>query len=58
VNNKKVFSGWFDNSEKEDVSGNFLSVCGVDPVVALCLRNSADYRLPAFGSHGTKQGHS
>jgi hypothetical protein len=31
---------------------------GVDPVVALHLRNAADYRLPPFGPHGTKLGHS
>jgi len=31
---------------------------GVDPVVALQLRNAADYRLPTFGPHGTKLGHS
>jgi len=31
---------------------------GVDPVVALHLRNAADYRLPTFGPHGTKLGHS
>ena len=29
---------------------------GVDPVVALHLRNAADYRLPTFGPHGTKIG--
>jgi len=34
------------------------SACGVDPVVALRLRNAADYRLPTFGPHGTKLGHS
>jgi len=27
-------------------------------VVALHLRNAADYRLPTFGPHGTKLGHS
>jgi len=32
--------------------------CGVDPVVALCLSNAADYRLPTFGPHGTKLGPS
>jgi len=32
--------------------------CGVDPVVALHLRNAADYRLPTFGPHGIKLGHS
>ena len=28
----------------------------VDTVVALHLRNAADYRLPTFGPHGTKLG--
>jgi len=32
--------------------------CGADPAVALHLRNAADYRLPTFGPHGTKLGHS
>jgi len=31
---------------------------GVDPDVALHLRNAADYRLPTFKPHGTKLGHS
>jgi len=31
-----------------------LSGWGVDPVVALHLRNAADYRLPTFRPHGTK----
>ena len=31
---------------------------GVDPVVALCLSNAAEYRIPTFGPHGTKLGHS
>ena len=35
-----------------------LSGSGVDPVVALHLRNAADYRLPTFGPHSTKLGHS
>jgi len=35
-----------------------LNACGFDPVVALHLRNAADYRLSSFGSHGTKLGHS
>jgi len=35
-----------------------LSGCGADPTVALRLRNAAVYRLPTFGPHGTKQGHS
>jgi len=34
-----------------------LSWWGVDPVVALHLRNAADYRLPTFRPHGTKLGH-
>jgi len=57
VNNKKGFSGWFDNSEKEDVSGQLENLRG-DPAVALYLRNAADYRLPTFRPHGTKLGHS
>ena len=32
--------------------------CGVDPGVALRLRNAADYRLTTFGPLGTKLGHS
>jgi len=115
---KSEFSGWFDNSEKGEVSGQiewmggwtrgctppqeccrlqptyfwttwhqtrafFISVInkklffwlvltilkkvkclgrlsgwGADPVVALHLRNAADYRLTTFGPHGTKLGHS
>jgi len=35
-----------------------LSGWGADPVVALNLKNAADYRLPSFGPHGTKLGHS
>ena len=31
-----------------------LSGWGADPVVALHLKNAADYRLPTFGPHGTK----
>jgi len=30
----------------------------VDPVVVLHLKNAADYRLPTFGPHDTKLGHS
>ena len=29
--------------------------CGADTVVALHLRNAADYHLPTFGPHGNKQ---
>ena len=39
-------------------AAGILSGWGVDPVVALHLRNAADYRLPTFGPHGTKLGHS
>ena len=35
-----------------------LSGLGADPVAALQLKNAADYRLPTFGPHGTKLGHS
>jgi hypothetical protein len=35
-----------------------LSACRVDAAVALRLRNTADYRLPTFGPHSTKLGHS
>jgi len=54
---KSDFSGWFDNSEKGEVFGHCRWM-GVDPVVALHLRNAAEYRLPTFGPHGTKLGHS
>jgi len=56
VNNKKFFSGCFNNYEKGDVSGQFERLGG-DPAVPLSLRNTADYRLPTFGPHGTKLGH-
>ena len=35
-----------------------LSGLGVDPLFALHLRKAADHRLPTFGPHGTKLGHS
>jgi len=57
VNNKKRFSGWFANSQKEMCLG-ILNGCGSDPAVPLPLRNAADHRLPTFGPHGTKLGHS
>jgi len=44
---KNDFSGWFDNLEKKKCS-SILSACGVDPAVALHLRNSADYCLPTL----------
>jgi len=52
VNHKSDFSGWFDKSEKGDVSGHCEWMCG-DPAVELRLRNAAHYRLPTFGPHGT-----
>jgi len=54
---KSDFSGWFDNSKKGSCLGRW-SGSGVGPVVALKLRNAADYRLPTFGPYGTKPGHS
>ena len=42
------FSGWFDNSKNGEVSGQIEWTGGVDPVVALHLRNAADYRLPTL----------
>jgi len=57
MRNDKRFSGWFDNSEKEMCLG-VVFACRVDPVVALHLRNAADYRLPTFGPHGTNLWHS
>ena len=53
-----IFLAGFLNSEKGEVSGQIEWKRGVDPVVALHLRNAADYRLPTFGLHGTKLGHS
>jgi len=57
LKNENLINGLFDNSEKEDMSGQ-LERCGVDLVVALHLRNTADFRLPTFTPHGTKLGHS
>jgi hypothetical protein len=34
------------------------SADGGDPAAAIRLMNTADYRLPTFGPHGTKLGHS
>jgi hypothetical protein len=34
---------------KKEMCLGILKACGVDPVVALRLRNGADYRLPNFG---------
>ena len=43
---------------KKETCLGILSACGVDPVVALRLRNAADYRLPTFGPYCTKLGYS
>jgi len=43
---------------KKEMCLGILSACGVDPAFALRLSNAADYRLPTFGLHGTKLGHS
>jgi len=63
VNNKKWFFWLVWQFSKGEVSGKVrclgrLSGWGVDPVVALPLRNAADYRLPTFGPHRTKHGHA
>jgi len=42
---------------KKETCLGIVSGCGVDPVVALRVRNAADYRLPTFGPHGIKLGH-
>jgi len=54
---KSDLTGWSDNLEKGEMCGH-LSACRVDPVVALRLRNAADYLLPTFGPRATKLGHS
>jgi len=54
---KVVFLAGLTILKKERCLG-MLRACGGDPVVALRLRNAADYRLPTFGPHGTKLGHS
>jgi len=43
---------------KKEICFGIVGACGADPAVALCHSNAADYRLPTFGSHGTKLGHS
>ena len=43
---------------KKEMCLGIVSACRSDPVVALHLRNAADYRLPTFGPHGTKLGPS
>ena len=43
---------------KKEMCLGILRACRGIPVVALRLRNAADYRLPSFGPHGTKLEHS
>ena len=43
---------------KKEMSLGIVGGCGGDPVVALRLRNAAEYRILTFGPHGTKLGHS
>jgi len=57
VNNKSDFLAGLTILNMKRCLGR-LSGWGVDPVVTLHLRNAADYRLPTFGPHGTKLGHS
>ena len=54
---KKIFLAGLTILKKVRCLG-IVGGCGVDPVVALCLRNAAAYRIPTFGPHGTKLGHS
>ena len=57
MNNEKWFLAGLTILKKETCGGSWSS-CGGDPAIALHLRNAAAYRLPTFGSHGTKLGHS
>ena len=44
---------------KKVMSLGIVGGCGGDdPVVALRLKNAAKYRIPTFGPHGNKLGHS
>ena len=43
---------------KKEMCLGIVGGWGADPVVALRLRNAAEYRIPTFGTHGTKIGHS
>jgi len=57
MKNESGFSAGLTILKKEMWLG-IVGGYGVDPVVALHLRNAVDYRLPNFGPHGTKLGHS
>jgi hypothetical protein len=43
---------------KKEMCPGILTVFGGDPLFALHLRYAAVDRLPTFGPHGTKLGHS
>jgi len=57
VNKKVIFLAGLTIQKKVRCMGR-LSGWGADSVVALHLRNAADYCLPTFRPHGTKLGHS
>jgi len=57
LNIEVIFLAGLTILKKERCLGR-LSGWGADPTVALRLRNAVDYRLPTFGPHGTKLGHS
>ena len=57
MSNKSDFLAGLTILKKERCMGR-LSGWGVDPVVALHLKNAADYLPPTFGPLGTKLGHS
>jgi len=54
---KSDFLAW-GTIPKNKTCLSIVSACRVDPVVYLSFRNTANYRLPTFGPHGTKLGHS
>jgi len=54
---KVIFLAGLTILKKERCLG-IVGGCGGNPAVAPRLRNAADYRLPTFGPHCTKLGHS
>ena len=58
MNNKSDFLASLTILKKVMSLGIVGGCGGDDPEVALHLRNAADYRLPTFGPHGTRLGHS
>jgi hypothetical protein len=57
INKKVIFLAGLTILKKERCLG-IVGGCVANPAVALRPRNAADYRLPTFGPHGTKLGHS